>query len=279
VKYKLFAIDLDGTLLLPSGVVSARTKDAVLALVKAGARVCFATGRNFTESRAVLESVGHFDAAVFVGGALVYDTKRQETLNRTLMHPELAQELSRFFESHGHAALALQDTHTAGVDYLASEEFDLHGETERWLKVTNSKIRRVAQLADYRHEHTMRVSVVTSKARGTLVRGELNKAFVDRIVSHNFTSMFNDISVVEAFDPTVNKWQGVMHVAGMHGIRPEEVVAAGDDVNDIPMIQNAGLGVAMGNAAEEVKKVAKRVIKKNSEDGLAEFLEEVLAAN
>jgi Cof subfamily protein (haloacid dehalogenase superfamily) len=279
VKYKLFAIDLDGTLLSPSGVVTSRTRNAVHAIVKAGARVCFATGRNFTESRAVLESVGHFDAAVFVGGALVYDTKRHETLNRTLMHPELARELAKFFESHGHAALALQDTHTAGVDYLASEEFDLHGETERWLKATHSKLRRVAQLAGYTHEHTMRVSVVTSRERGTLVRGELNKAFGDRIVSHNFTSMFNDISVVEAFDPSVNKWQGVMHVAGMHGIKPEEIVAAGDDVNDVPMVKNAGLGVSMGNGSAEVKHSAKRVIGKNSEDGLAVFLEEILTTN
>jgi Cof subfamily protein (haloacid dehalogenase superfamily) len=279
VKYKLFAIDLDGTLLTPSGVVSVRTKDAAQALVRAGARVCFATGRNFTESRAVIESVGHLDAAVFVGGALVYDTARRVTLKRTLMHPELARELAKFFESHGHAALALQDTHTTGVDYLASQEFDLHGDTERWLKATQSKLRRVAQLADYPHEHTMRVSIVTSRERGTRVRGELNKAFGDRIVSHNFTSMFNDISVVEAFDPTVNKWQGVIHVAGMHGINPAEIVAAGDDVNDVPMIRNAGLGVAMGNASDEVKQSAKRVIGKNSEDGLAEFFEEMLLAN
>jgi hydroxymethylpyrimidine pyrophosphatase-like HAD family hydrolase len=125
----------------------------------------------------------------------------------------------------------------------------------------------------------MRVSIVTNRDRGTRVRAELNKAFGDRIVSHNFTSMFNDVSVVEAFDPTVNKWQGVMHVAGMHGINPEQTVAAGDDVNDVPMIQNAGFGVAMGNGSDEVKKAAKRIIGKNSEDGLAEFLEEVLTTN
>jgi Cof subfamily protein (haloacid dehalogenase superfamily) len=279
VKYKLFAIDLDGTLLSPSGVVSSRTKDAVLSVVKSGARVCFATGRNFTESRAVLQSVGHFDAAVFVGGALVYDTRTHQTLKRTLMHPELARELAKFFESQGHAALALQDTHTAGVDYLASEEFDLHGDTERWLKATQSKLRRVADLAGYPHEHTMRVSIVTNRERGTRVRDELNKAFGDRIVSHNFTSVFNDISVVEAFDPTVNKWQGVMHVAQVLGIKPEEIVAAGDDANDVPMVRNAGLGVAMGNASDEVKHAARRVIGRNSEDGLAQFLEETLLTN
>jgi len=181
VKYKMFAIDLDGTLLTPGGVVSARTKNAVQALVKAGARVCFATGRNYTESQAVIESVGHLDAAVFVGGAMVFDTRRRQTLKRTLMHPELARELSKFFESHGHAALALQDTHTAGVDYLASQNFDLHGDTERWLKATHSRMQRVADLASHPHDHTMRVSVVTEVEPGTRVRAELEKAFGDRM--------------------------------------------------------------------------------------------------
>jgi 5-amino-6-(5-phospho-D-ribitylamino)uracil phosphatase len=274
----MFAIDLDGTLLSPGGLVSARTKDAVHRIVRAGARVCFATGRNFTESRSILESVEHFDVAVFVGGALVFDTQRRVTLQRTLMHPELARDLSKFFESRGHAALALQDTHTAGVDYLASREFNLHGDTERWLKATQSTIRRVADLAGYPHEHTMRVSIVTEIAPGNRMRDELQEAFGDRIVSHSFTSLLNDVSVVEAFDPTVNKWQGVLHVAGIHGVKREEIVAVGDDVNDVPMVREAGFGVAMGNARGGLKEVADRVIGPNSEDGLAAFLEELAAA-
>jgi hydroxymethylpyrimidine pyrophosphatase-like HAD family hydrolase len=84
------------------------------------------------------------------------------------------------------------------------------------------------------------------------------------------------VEVLEVFDPAVNKWKGVLHVAARHGIRPEQIVAIGDDVNDLPMIRQAGLGVAMGNSRSEVRAAARLVIKSNQEDGLAEFLEELV---
>ena len=84
---------------------------------------------------------------------------------------------------------------------------------------------------------------------------------------------------MEVFDPAVNKWEGLLQVARTYGIKPAQIVAIGDDVNDLTMIANAGLGVAMGNAKPEVLAIAKRVIKRNDEDGLAEFLEELVASH
>ena len=84
---RMIAIDLDGTLLSPTGHVTPRVRQAVLRAVEAGLVICFATGRNWTESRAIVHSVGHYDLAVFVGGAMVVDTRRDVTLHRTMMHP------------------------------------------------------------------------------------------------------------------------------------------------------------------------------------------------
>ena len=78
------------------------------------------------------------------------------------------------------------------------------------------------------------------------------------------------------FDPAVNKWEGILHLARRHEIPPEAIVAIGDDVNDLPMIRNAGLGVAMGNARPDVKSAAARVIGTNEEEGLAAFLNELI---
>ena len=87
------------------------------------------------------------------------------------------------------------------------------------------------------------------------------------------------VDVYEIFDPAVNKWEGILHVARRHKIDPAEIIAIGDDLNDIPMIQRAGLGVAMGNAKPEVKAVAVQVIQTNEHDGLAQFLEELVTAD
>src|SRR5580658_9044674 len=131
--YRMIAIDLDGTLLSPTGTVTQRTRAAIQGALSSGYMVCFATGRNFTESRAILSAVEHFHHAVFVSGAMVMDTRQRVTLHRTLMDPQLARQLSRLLESRGHAVHALQDTGHAGIDYLISDNVPLTTATEQWL--------------------------------------------------------------------------------------------------------------------------------------------------
>jgi hypothetical protein len=277
MKYKLIAIDLDGTLLSPSSEVTARTKAAIHKALEARLLICFATGRNFTESQTVLDAIEHYDSAVFVGGAMVIDTRQRVTLHRTMMAPELARDVCRFFESRGIAALALQDTTAAGFDYLVSAELPLHDSTTSWLKATRATHRLAGKLSSHAHEHTIRVGTVGATEILQPVHAELEKEFGQRIMSHCYLG--GTVSVVEVFDPSVSKWAGILHVAARHNVKPEEIVAIGDGINDLVMVKNAGLGVAMGNAHPELLKLAKKVIGANKDDGLAQFLEELIAGN
>src|SRR4051794_11308468 len=114
MPYRMIAIDLDGTLLLPDGSVPERAKAAIHRALDAGLLICFATGRNWTESKSILDTVQHHSTAVFVSGAMVMDTRSQVTLHRTMMAPALAREVCSVLEELGHSALALQDTHKSG---------------------------------------------------------------------------------------------------------------------------------------------------------------------
>jgi 5-amino-6-(5-phospho-D-ribitylamino)uracil phosphatase len=275
-RYRMIAIDLDGTLLAPDGRVTPRAKAAVHRALSAGLLICFATGRNWTESKAVLDAVEHYGTAVFVGGAMVVDTEREITLHRMMMDPQLARELCAFLEAEGHAALALQDTATAGVDYLVTSGVPLNEATRGWMNLTDAVVHSVPRLGEYRHEHTVRVGICAEPAEVRRVREDLIRQFGERVVCLSlFVSSYN-VEVMEVFDPAVNKWEGVLHVARRHGIDPSEIVAIGDDVNDIPMIRGAGLGVAMGNAKPEIQSIADRVIRGNHDEGLAEFLDELV---
>lgn len=276
-KYRMIAIDLDGTLLSPTGSVTPRAKAAVKLALDAGLLVCFATGRNWTESRPVLEAVEHYATAVFVGGAMVVDTDKEVTLHRTMMQPQLAAEVSAALESRGHAVLALQDTGEAGVDYLITADAPMNDATRTWMEVTESVVHHVPKLGEYAHPHTIRVGIVADPKEIVNLRKELEEKFNGRIICQNLAVPAYGVEVLEIFDPAVNKWEGVLHVARQHGILPEQIIAIGDDVNDVPMIANAGLGVAMGNAKPEVLAVAKKVVKTNHEEGLAQFLEELVA--
>src|SRR5206468_1164595 len=109
----------------PTGKVSPRNREAVLAIVQAGYQVVFATGRNYTESASILEYVGHLDTAVFVSGAIVMDLRTRQIIHRVPMRSDLARDISRVIEDLGHAALALQDQTQATSDYLATEHIPL----------------------------------------------------------------------------------------------------------------------------------------------------------
>lgn len=278
-QYRMIAIDLDGTLLSPRGEVTPRTKEAVHKALKAGLLVVFATGRNMTESKMVLDAVAHYDTAVFVGGAMVIDTHNRTTIHRTAMEPQLARELCATLESMGHAAMALQDTGQAGVDYLMSDGVPLNHATVQWMKVTHATMHMAANLPTHAHEHTIRVGIVAAPDDAGRVQQTLNERFGGRIVSHAIHVPAYGVDVLEVFDPAVNKWEGILHVARRRGILPSQIVAVGDDVNDITMLRNAGLGVAMGNAKAEAIAVADRVINRNDADGLAEFLEELVTSH
>jgi 5-amino-6-(5-phospho-D-ribitylamino)uracil phosphatase len=275
-KYRMIAIDLDGTLLSPSGEVTPRAKQSIRRALDAGLLVCFATGRNWTESRAVLEAVEHYDSAVFVGGAMVVDTKNEVVLHRMMMQPALARELCAHLEAAGHAVLALQDTHAAGFDYLVTGDLEVNGPTKHWMRITSSTIRTTPRLADHAHDHTIRIGIVAPPEQTAKMKWSLMEHFQDRIVCHGLFVPAYDVEVLEVFDPAVNKWEGVKLVASRHGVAEHEIIAIGDDVNDLPMIEHAGLGVAMGNARPEVLAIAQRVIGTNADEGLAAFLDELV---
>lgn len=274
-RYKLIAIDMDGTLLSNRGEVTPRTKAAIHRCLSAGILICFATGRNWTESQVVLDAVEHYDSAVFVGGAMVVDTKQRVMLHRVLMDAALASELSEMLESNGHAVMAAQDP-ASGHEYIVSGNVELLPAMKHWLEHTQATVRVVPTLSDFDHSHTIRLSVIAAMDSLDEVQRAIDERFADRIFYHRMTIPHKGVELMEIFDPSVNKWEGILHVARKHDVLPEEIVAIGDDFNDLHMIRNAGLGVAMGNARPEVQRLAKRVIGTNEEEGLAQFLEELV---
>ena len=82
------------------------------------------------------------------------------------------------------------------------------------------------------------------------------------------------------FAPAVTtKWSGVLALAGIWGIEPANICAGGDDVNDLPMIRGAGLGIAMGNAVPQVLAAADLVVATTDDGGIEEIAAAVLAAS
>ena len=273
MKPYLFGIDLDGTLLSPTGDVTDRTRAAIHAVLDAGHHVCFSTGRNGMEAATVFAAVGHEAIAVLVSGAIVVDTRDGRVLRRGHMHADLAAELCKAIEDVGEVSIAYQDRKETGLDYIVSANGNVHSSQDSWIELTGQRLERRPTLATFDHSKTLRVSAITGLIGAARVRSAIAEKFADRVYIHSILIEHGTAEIVELFDPTVNKWQGLRIAAGELGIDPANIIAVGDDTNDLPMVRNAPLGLAMGNARQELKDVAKMVIGRNSEDGLAAFLE------
>lgn len=271
----MIAIDFDGTLLSPKGTVTPRTREALHAVVATGCMICFATGRNFTESRSILQATGLTGIGIFVGGAMTMDTATGWVIHRSAMDPDLARQVSAALERLGHPVLAMQDHSATGIDYLVSRDIPLTVCSSDWMAHVSARVQPIADLGTYPHDHTLRVGAVADTPEAIIARDALQQQFGDRIVTQ-VIAVNAGMTVLEAFDPAVNKWSAISRLAADQGIAPQQVIAIGDEVNDVPMVRSAGLGVAMGNAVPELKHLAKRIIGSNADDGLAEFLEQLV---
>ena len=84
-------------------------------------------------------------------------------------------------------------------------------------------------------------------------------------------------AMFEIMNPQGSKWKSILEYSNSRGIKPEEIIAFGDDNNDIEMIVNAGLGVAMKNGSSLIKEVADNISEKDNEDsGVAFELKKIL---
>jgi 5-amino-6-(5-phospho-D-ribitylamino)uracil phosphatase len=117
-----------------------------------------------------------------------------------------------------------------------------------------------------------------TQAQMVALEERLQRELPGRLSTHVLRSPRYTGYMCELSPAGVTKWSGVCRLADAWGIPTEAICAVGDDVNDIPMIRGAGLGVAMGNALPAVKAAADRVVSSHDEDGLVQVVEWLLRA-
>ena len=108
------------------------------------------------------------------------------------------------------------------------------------------------------------------------LRERIHSFLGDRVLSHLLMNKGYRGHILEFISPTSGKWGALREIAAREGIAPEEIAAVGDDTNDAEMIREAGLGIAMGNAAEAARAAADVVVKSNAEGGAIEAIERIL---
>ena len=260
MSFKLVAIDLDDTLLDHSRVISPRARAAIRAAVASGVTVTLATGRMYRSALPYARQLELDVPLVTYNGALIRCSGSDETLLHRPLAADTAAELLALFRERGwYVQVYLDDTlyvreRDANARYyeeIAGVEAVVVGDLLWSLPGVPTKLLAMAE-------------------PGRI--GEINAAVVAAFGDRVYTAA-SKANYLEITDPGVNKGAALDFLAKRMGITRDAVMAIGDSINDLDMIEYAGLGVAMGNASPRVKAAARAVTAANDADGVAEAIE------
>ncbi len=151
------------------------------------------------------------------------------------------------------------------------------------LKVKHIIVRGLAE--DAHPEHTVRVGLCGPRKVTTPIAEEIAAKFAGRTTMQHFAAVVpekarqgddNEVLIMEAFGEGVHKWAAIEHLGGLMGTSARRIAAIGNDVNDLTMLQSAGLGIAMASSIPEALAAADVVTRGNDEQGVAHAIEKIL---
>jgi Cof subfamily protein (haloacid dehalogenase superfamily) len=284
MRYRMIAIDLDGTLLDSRNRVSEQNIASIKKAQDAGVIVVPCTGRGWREAKIVLECLQGVDLGVFVTGAVVGKVATGESLNIAVIEPSLAEELVRFLEHLPEAILVYRDASMCGHDYLVTGPGTLTPATQWWFEATGATVHFHQNVTKKDLNHTLRVGALTTSSRVPPLIKQLRDQFSDRTLIQSFEAVRmptpeEGVHILEIFAAGVDKWRGLNWIANQHGIQPQQIAAIGDEINDLAMLESVGCGIAMANAVEPVKAIADHLTSHHDDDGVAYAIERLLAGD
>lgn len=275
--YRLLALDIDGTLVNSRDELTPGVRDALQEAVAAGVRIVLATGRRYSRALPLVEPLGIDAPIVSASGALIKCPLSHRTLHvAALARGDLLKTLQVTTE-RGHDVVLYGDTYDQGFDYYFREHDGVCAELAQYFALNEGCGLATADLYESPPEGIFAGFAMGSRADMHALDEALQAALPGRLYTHVIRSPRYDGFMCEIAPAGATKWSGVRYVADLWGIADEEICAVGDDVNDLPMLEGSGLGVAMGNAVEELKQAADRIAPHHDEDGLAEVVRWILA--
>ena len=240
-EYKALMLDLDGTLIGPDELISPRVADAVREAA-ARIRVSIATGREIGDVLRYAGELGLTGPQISDNGSMIIDAPSGESL----WSAPLGEDLSR---------RAMQPIIESGCAFFATH---LGGGITDLAKLDTWDLTRVSALDLDAEEADSMMESMSGESRLDSVKVWLP---------------YNGLWAVDFTRKGVHKGMALRVLCEMEGIAPSQTIAVGDSFNDLPMLEAAGLGIAMGSAPQEVREAARYTAPPVEDDGLAEAIE------
>lgn len=267
MKYKLIAMDLDGTLNNDQKVIDPPTRQALLAAQDRGVRLALASARplpGLYKERDILNLADHHGILIAYNGGAIVDAADGALLSADTMAMEAARRVLRALEK-----LPVTPILDDGKQFYVT---DRNGYKVQYECMNNRMTcTELPNLADGLTWAPCKILMSMDPARLRDIQREI-AAFLDDDLTVVQTAPF----YLEVLPARINKGDALRSACRAVGIDPSKAMAFGDSENDIPMLRAAGLGVAMANADDAVKAAADFVTLSNNDNGIAAALEKYL---
>ncbi len=265
VRYRLLVADIDGTLVNAAREITPPVRAAVAAAQSRGIRVCLATGRIWPSAKPFVERLGADSPAILYNGGLVYDFAQDEIWLRRPLALEQARDVLRILRRHPSVQPHLYVDDRVYVPVMNEI-------TETYQGKDGLRAEPVGDLADWLDRDPMKILIIGERPALEAVVGDIH------LLPYPVNHVFSETIYLEILPPGVDKGTALQAVAARLELRREEIVAVGDNLNDLAMIEYAGLGVAMANAPEALRARADFVAPSNNDHGLQEVIERFILA-
>lgn len=276
-QYRLLALDLDGTLLDPAGGIRPATSRAIGRAVAAGIIPVVCTGRRPRRAFPIARELGIDLPLVCNSGALI-KTLDDRTLWRADLDRATVVAALAVLGEFDQPAISFTDRPSGAADYVVAVERTGRPLFDDFLDHNRHHAEVAPGWEDDPTRGHFHLCAIDDPAAMLALEAGLVGRLGDRIQTFVQKSPRYAGTMCEVLRNDANKWTAILHLCGLWGIAPAEVCAVGDDMNDVPMLRGAGLGVAMGHARGEVMAVADHVTADNDADGVARLIDEVLLA-
>ena len=270
--YKLIAVDLDGTLLNQYGEVTENSKRVIKNVTRKGMQVVIASGRSIDSIKNISKEIGASKYIIAGNGAVVYDIKEDKIIyenyipfNKALNIINICEENSIFYNVlyYYKENLKKEDNKKTNITIVDSiPDYLKNMQEEKIMKificdstesVFNSIMKKFNEIPNV---ETLDVSHMSRKV--------IKKGTTEIPIEYYYTEISME---------NVDKWNAIEFLINKLGIKKEEVIAIGDNMNDKKMIKEAGLGITMEGSAPAVAEVADYITFDNNNEGVARALE------
>lgn len=290
--YKLVAIDLDGTMLNQYGIITEKTKKAISKVQEKGVEVMIASGRAITSVKRFSKEINSNKYFISGNGAITYDIKNNKILYENILSKtkalqiiKICEENSIYYNVYTENGIIAKNLNYNTL-YYYKDNLTKPDENRTHINI----VENVYDYFEQREEKILKImicdehkTVFNSIVRKLKELSEIEVLEVShmsrKIIKQGTDEIALEYFYTEVSAKDVDKWNALEEIMSLMNISKEEVVTIGDNANDLKMITNAGLGVAMGESAPYVKQSADIIAPTNDEDGVAIILNKIFDLN